>query len=174
MNEYSMKKSEQGVTSDRYAIIPRTLIFVTRGNSVLLLKGAPAKRLWANLYNGIGGHIERGEDALTAAYRELKEETGLNRVDLRLVGTVLIDVSAERGIGLFVFRGEFAGEELIESHEGQLEWIPADLLEDYPLVEDLKTLLPRILRLQPGDPPFSALYDYDEQEKMRIHFAGTS
>ncbi len=173
-----MKKSEQGVTEDRYAIIPRTLIFVFRkygsapGEAVLLIKGAPAKRLWANRYNGIGGHIERGEDALSAARRELNEETGLKSVSLRLVGTVLIDVSDQRGIGLFVFRGEYGGGELIESPEGELEWVPVDRIGEYPLVEDLKTLLPRILRTQPGDPPFSALYDYDAQEQMRIRFGG--
>ncbi len=172
-----MKKSEQGVTADRYTIIPRSLIFVFRraatGGSleVLLIKGAPSKRLWANQYNGIGGHIERGEDALSAARRELNEETGLSSVDLRLVGTVLIDADDRRGIGLFVFRGEYQGGTLIESTEGQLEWAPVDRLQDLPLVPDLKALLPRILRMQPGDPPFSALYDYDEQEQMHIHFA---
>ena len=52
-----MPKSDQGVRNDRYKIIPRTLIFVTRGEQVLLLKGAEHKRLWANQYNGIGGHV---------------------------------------------------------------------------------------------------------------------
>jgi 8-oxo-dGTP diphosphatase len=169
-----MKKAEQGITSDRYAVIPRTLIFVTRGDDVLLIKGAPTKRLWANLYNGIGGHIERREDALSAAIRELNEETGLVGVYLCLFGTVFIDVSEELGIGLFIFRGEYSGGTLVDSSEGQLEWIPINRLEEYPLVEDLKTLLPLILRMRPGDPPFSALYDYDEQERMRIHIGGTS
>lgn len=172
-----MKKSEQGVTADRYTIIPRSLIFVFRrapstgSLEVLLIKGAPAKRLWANQYNGIGGHIERGEDALSAARRELNEETGLSSVDLRLVGTVFIDADDQRGIGLFVFRGEYRGGTLIESTEGQLEWAPVDRLQDLPLVPDLRALLPRILHMQPGDPPFSALYDYDKQEQMHIHFA---
>ena len=166
-----MPKSEQGVTADRYTIIPRTLIFVTRGDEVLLIKGAPTKRLWANRYNGIGGHIERGEDALSAARRELNEETGLKSANLRLVGTVLIDASDQRGIGLFVFRGEYTGGKLVESAEGQLEWIPSAQLDQYPLVEDLRILLPRVLRMHPGDPPFSALYDYDDQEQMRVSFA---
>ncbi len=72
-----MPASDQGVHNDRYQVIPRSLIFVRRGEQVLLLKGAAHKRLWANLYNGIGGHIERGEDALSAARRELAEESGL-------------------------------------------------------------------------------------------------
>jgi 8-oxo-dGTP diphosphatase len=64
-----MTKEEQGLTDDRYVVVPRTLIFIKRENSVLLLKGAPDKRLWANLYNGVGGHVERGKDVLSAARR---------------------------------------------------------------------------------------------------------
>jgi 8-oxo-dGTP diphosphatase len=163
-------KSDQGVTADRYRVIPRTLIFVTRGEEVLLIQGAPTKRLWANLYNGLGGHIERGEDILTAAKRELEEETGLRGVDLRLVGSVLIDVNEHTGISLFVFKGGYREGELRISREGNLEWVPFDRLADYPLVEDLKILLPRVLAMQPGDAPFAARYWYDAREQMQIGF----
>lgn len=165
-----MPKSEQGVTNDRYVIIPRTLIFLTRGDEVLLLQGAPHKRLWANQYNGIGGHVERGEDALSAARRELMEETGLAVDELRLVGIVLINAEAWRGIGLFVFRGEHCGGDLLESPEGSLEWVPQTQVSKLNLVEDLRTILPRILGMGRTDPPFSALYEYDENDRMHIRF----
>ena len=83
-----MSASDQGVTSDRYSLIPRVLIFIARGREVLLIKGSPEKRLWADLYNGIGGHVEQGEDILSAAYRELKEETGLQGIPLVLSGII--------------------------------------------------------------------------------------
>ncbi len=51
---------EQGTHFARYPVIPRALIFLFTGDSVLLLKGAPDKRIWPGLYNGIGGHIEAG------------------------------------------------------------------------------------------------------------------
>ena len=43
-----MPREEQGVTSDRFSVIPRSLIFINRGDQILLLRGAPNKRLWAN------------------------------------------------------------------------------------------------------------------------------
>ena len=165
-----MPKSDQGVRSDRYQVIPRTLIFVPRGEEVLLLKGAAHKRLWANLYNGIGGHIERGEDALSAARRELVEESGLGVSGLALVGTVIADASETTGIGIFVYKGKYEEGDPVSSDEGQLEWVNIHELERYPLVEDLKVVLPRLLSMAPGDPPFSALYDYNEKDELCIHF----
>ena len=101
-----MPSSDQDVTRDRYTLIPRTLIFLTRGERVLLLKGAPHKRLWADRYNGVGGHIERGEDVLTSARRELAEETGLQCPGLWLCGVVTVDTGQEPGIGIYVLKGE--------------------------------------------------------------------
>jgi 8-oxo-dGTP diphosphatase len=149
-------------------VIPRVLIFVTRGDQVLLIKGAPTKRLWANRYNGIGGHIERGEDALSAARREMAEETGLKGVGLRLAGTLLVDASERVGICLFIFAGECAAGDLIPSEEGALEWVSVGRLNEYPLVEDVKSLIGRILAMRPGDAPFSARSYYDGSEQLVV------
>jgi 8-oxo-dGTP diphosphatase len=165
-----MPISDQGIMPDRYTLIPRTLIFLTRGDEILLIKGASNKRLWANLYNGIGGHIEPGEDLLSAAQRELAEETGLQPDDLWLCGTVIIDSGNNPGIGIFIFRGETTAIEVTASAEGTLEWISLNQVFDLPLVEDLPTLLPKVLVASRGSVPISALYRYDANGNLRITF----
>ena len=107
-----MGRNEQGVTRsvDRYKVIPRTLAFVTNGADVLLLRGGPHKKLWAGLYNGVGGHVERGEDIYNAARREIREETGLEVTDLRLCGVLHIDAGDPgAGVLVFVFRAASVG-----------------------------------------------------------------
>ena len=172
-----MPASDQGVLHDRYQLIPRVLIFLTRGREVLLIKGAPTKRLWANLYNGIGGHVEQGEDIISAAYRELQEETGITGVPLSLSAIITIDTGEKTGIGMYVFRGTFEKEEnpeLLSSSEGDLQWVHQFDLISLQLVEDLPALIPKILAHRVGDPPVFGLYSYSSDEKLKITFVVTA
>ncbi len=166
-----MGAEAQKVDARRYLLVPRTLIFVTRADAVLLLQGAPDKRLWAGKYNGVGGHVQRGEDVLTAARRELWEETGLE-ADLWLCGVVTIDAQPERGVVLFVFRGEARDPNmpLRPSREGAARWVPLTGWRQLPLVEDLPRLLPRVLACSRGEPLFFAQYRYGGDGRLEITF----
>ncbi|MEX1248597.1 MAG: NUDIX domain-containing protein, partial [Anaerolineales bacterium] len=69
--------SPQAANKSRYKFIPRVLVFLTRGDEVLLIKRGADRPVFPNLYNGLGGHVERGESVMAAARREVEEESGL-------------------------------------------------------------------------------------------------
>jgi 8-oxo-dGTP diphosphatase len=176
-----MQASEQGVREpgrQRYQAIPRTLIFltgthpITGRQEILLIKGAPTKRLWANRYNGIGGHVEAGEDLLSAARRELREETGLAPAVLTLRGVVHIDTGADEqgprpGVLMFVFVGQTAERAVRAMAEGEPAWLPVDALAGYPLVDDLYALIPRALA---GGPLFFGRYTPQPDGNLAYEF----
>ncbi len=164
-----MPASDQGQPTRRYTVVPRTLIFITRPGEVLLLKGAAHKGLWAGRYNGFGGHVERGENAALSARRELAEESGL-QTPLRLCGVVSVDVEPTWGVLLFVFHGEWQGDQPQAGSEGDPEWLPLAALDELPVVEDLPVLLARVLNHLPTAAPFFAHSRYDEQGKLQVEF----
>jgi 8-oxo-dGTP diphosphatase len=166
-----MSLEGQRLQLDRYHLIPRTLSFLLKGDEILLLRLGESKAGWKGKLNGIGGHIERGENPRASAQREIHEETGIQVEVLRLVGAVAVDVHELAGIGLFVYVGETQAAGLSGSGEGNPVWIQLATLSDYELVEDLPALLPRALRAFRGeDPPFSGLYTYDVKDGLQMQF----
>jgi 8-oxo-dGTP diphosphatase len=168
-----MGPNEQGAdaTPGRWLTIPRTLCFVRNGDDILLMKRAAHKRIFPNQYNGVGGHIERDEDPLSGARREILEETGLAVERLKLCAVYNIDAGAANGIILFVFIGDSLSRDVIANSEGTLHWIPQGELMTHDLVEDLPLILPRILAMQPGDEPLFVHVDYDSDDQIQMRFA---
>lgn len=166
-----MTTSKQGTTKKRYQFIPRVLAFLTRGDEVLMIRRADDRPLFPGKYNGLGGHVERGESVLATVRREVQEESGLLVDDLWLCAVVAIDINdPDVGIVMWVFRGEAPEGELKASKEGTLEWVARERLGELPMVEDIPTLLPKVLAMQPGDAPLWGLYIYDEAGELTMGF----
>jgi 8-oxo-dGTP diphosphatase len=166
-----MGAQEQGIDPTRWMVIPRTLCFITYENDVLLLKRAAHKRVFPNRYNGIGGHLERDEDPLNGALREIYEETGLAVHGVRFRGVYHIDAGQEVGIVLFVFTAVADSRDFTDSDEGTLEWVPIAEVNHLPLVDDLPLLLPRLFGPAAVETPFFAHVSYDNADQMVMKFA---
>lgn len=178
-----MGSKDQGTgpdaTQGRWRVIPRTLCFVTHGDDLLLMKRGPHKKIFPGHYNGLGGHIERNEDPLQSAIREIKEESGLNVTNVRYRGTTHINTGDAVGIMLFIFTAAATSKETNTNGEGELEWVhlPA-LLDDLrtgnqsrQLVEDLPILLPRLFGEQASLVPFFAHVTYDTDDQIQVNIS---
>lgn len=61
-----------------------TLVYVVKDDKVLLIR--KKRGLGAGYYNGIGGKVEEGEDVVSAAVRECREEVGITPKNLEWMG----------------------------------------------------------------------------------------
>lgn len=175
MRKRKLGSKEQGAnaTENRWLVIPRTLCFVTHGNDILLMKRAANKRVFPNKYNGLGGHIERDEDAKTSAIREIKEESGLEVINVQLRGVTNIDANPNyaTGILLLVFTAEATNRDFTDCSEGKLEWVALDKVYEKDLVEDLPILLPRLFGEKASNSSFIAHVSYDSEDNIIFRFA---
>ncbi|MCG3133686.1 MAG: hypothetical protein HMLKMBBP_00911 [Planctomycetes bacterium] len=136
----------------RNEVTPRVLVFGERDGRVLLIEGGPSK-WFAGRLNGLGGHVEPGEDAASAAARECEEECGLRPSSLRLAAVVHVEASPR--VLLFVFSAALPQGGVRDTAEGRLRWFTRAELADpaLPLLPDVRAHLRRIDEALPGAPP---------------------
>jgi 8-oxo-dGTP diphosphatase len=93
-------------------------------------------------WNGLGGKLEPGENPEECAIREVREESGLEIKNLKLCGFIYFPLFDQvEDWHVFIFTADKSGGELIDSPEGQLEWIPDDQLTSLILWEGDKIFL---------------------------------
>jgi 8-oxo-dGTP diphosphatase len=83
---------------------------------------------YCGLYNFVGGKIEPGEDHLTAAYRELYEETGITDRDLTLTKFLVFEYPLD-GIFLEVYAGRLNKDVILRPEIHPLVYMGLD--EDF-------------------------------------------
>jgi len=135
-----------------------TLAYVRRGDDVLLVHRLRNDDDHVGKYNGLGGKLEPGEDALACVVREVREEAGLEVTSATFRGSVFWP-----GFGSDV--DDFDGEPPARNDDGPLAWFPVDAVDDLPMWEGDAFFLPLVLDDDPR--PFHAVLPYSNGEFVR-------
>jgi len=143
-----------------------TLCYVINRDKTLMLHRIKKKNdVHEGKWNGLGGKFEAGETPQECAVREVKEESGLLIKDPMMHGFItfpMFDGKKDWYVFLFTAK-EFSGE-LIDSHEGKLEWIDNDKLLDLNLWEGDRIFIPWLFQ----EKFFSAKFVYNGG-KLKTH-----
>lgn len=112
-------------------------------------------------YNGLGGKLEAGEDALAGMRREIREEAEIDCTHISLRGTIGWPGFGKGGEDWFAFVflvTAFTGTPPAANPEGSLEWIDVDRILELPLWEGDRHFVPLVFD---GDPrPFHGVMPY--------------
>ena len=163
-----MAKEQESVRSNApscHVVVPRTLCFVLCNGDVLVIKRSLHKRIFPGKINGVGGHVEQGEDVAASAAREILEETGLAVTNLWLAGVLHIDGRLGQaeplpdgrmpGVMHFVFTADSPSCNVQASGEGELLWVPLADVDGLDWVDGDPGLLRHALEARATNRPFS-------------------
>lgn len=146
-------------------MILATLCYIKRdGCTLMVYRNKKVNDIHEGKWNGLGGKFEPGETPEECVVREVLEESGLSIQDPKLCGLLMFPKFKGNDWYVFVFTASQFSGELIDSPEGQLEWIPDEKILDLNLWESDHLFMPWI---QDGK-FFSAKFMYEE-DKLKGH-----
>ncbi|MGC4044177.1 MAG: 8-oxo-dGTP diphosphatase [Armatimonas sp.] len=124
-------------------------------------------------YNGLGGKIERTEDAAAGMVRELSEEAGITATEMQLRATLSWPGFGKKGEDwlAFVFLiTAFEGTVVSSNPEGSLHWVSVEKLlsGELPLWPGDKYFLPLLFDTDPR--PIHGVMPYENGEPTSWSF----
>ena len=139
-----------------------TLCYLQNNNSTLMLyRNKKENDIHKNKWNGLGGKLESGESPEECIVREVNEESGydINNPTLRGIMTFPKFDMVNDWIVFLYTCSEFSGN-IIDSNEGELEWVKDENLLDLNLWEGDKIFMKWINE----KPFFSAKFIYKNRK----------
>jgi len=87
-----------------------------------------------------GGKVEKDESFVESTIREIKEETGLTVSNLKLCGVKQFQTREDARYVVLLYKTNCFQGELKSSVEGDVFWIKADEIDNYPLANDFRKM----------------------------------
>ena len=96
------------------------IVFDKDENKILMCKRT--KEPYKGKLNLVGGKVEKDEDELHAAYRELEEETGIKRDDIKLINVMNFNYKLQ-DMELEVYAGKLNKDVKLVEEINKLVWV---------------------------------------------------
>ena len=158
-----------------YTPILATLGYVLspdRHRVLMIHRNARADDAHLGKYNGLGGKLEPNEDVAAGMRREIREEAGIECLDLTLRGTISwpgFGKGGEDWFGFLFIITRFSGTALERNPEGTLEWVEVAELPELPLWEGDRHFLPLVFDSEPR--PFHGVMPYRDGRMLSWSFS---
>ena len=118
--------------------------------------------------------VEAGEDIVTGMCREIREEAGIECLDLSLRATISwpgFGKGGEDWFGFLFVVTRFRGTPLERNPEGTLAWVEIEKMEQLPLWEGDRSFLPLLFDADPR--PFHGVMPYRDGRMLSWTYSRT-
>lgn len=149
-----------------------TLCYIEREHQYLMMhRTKKEKDINQDKWVGVGGHFEKDETPEECLLREVEEETGLTLTSWKFRGIVTFQCDHWQTEYMCLYTADAFTGELIDCDEGDLVWIPKEMVYDLPVWEGDKIFF-RLL--EENHPFFSLKLKYEEDKLVEAVLDGKS
>ena len=143
--------------------------FIKKDGKYLVLRRSVQKKYAPGVVHPVGGKVNANENALAAAIREVKEETGVDVHNIRL-RAVLLELEPHIGEPynwlIFHFMADYLSGEVKDTEEGDLIWLTTEEFKKEKLFPSVKPIVNYMFDRKNG--PVFATFAYDDRKQIII------
>ncbi|WP_281889021.1 NUDIX domain-containing protein [Paenibacillus sp. YYML68] len=143
-------------------------------NELLMMKRSMSRTLSPGLWAAVGGHLEPEEinDPEKAVLREIHEETGLELDQIKQLRLryILHRLNRNEVRQQFIYSAEAMTRIVGQSEEGELHWIPRELVMNRELPFIYRKLLEHYFTYGPSDHVWVGTAGVEENGEPTVHW----
>jgi len=131
-----------------------TCLLINSDGELLILKRSNEVRTYQGMWGGVAGYVEENEKPVETAYKELREEVGLDKEDVELINEFDVEKFSDVYKGIrydweifpFLFRTEKKSKLHIDWEHTDYRWISPSEIEKINTVPHFRDIVEKILK----------------------------